>query len=256
MCRIAAYLGASISLEQFLRQPAHSLYRQSWEPREMLTAAVNADGYGVAWASPDDRPARYRSTLPVWADPNLDDLGASLNSRWWMGNVRSATEGLGTHTINTQPFCDDQLAFCHNGFITDFQHTLRRRIRLALDDEADGATVGNTDSEHIFALMRSQRTDIASALRRSLSLLAQWINEADTRALLCIAVTDGKTLYAVRSSVNAPPPSLYYHAAYPGQAGGCVVASEAFDDDPGWHPVAPDQMIQLRPGESPAIHPL
>ena len=49
MCRLAAYLGPAIPLQQLLLQPSHSLYRQAREPKELIYAKLNADGYGFGW---------------------------------------------------------------------------------------------------------------------------------------------------------------------------------------------------------------
>ena len=88
MCRIAAYLGPTIRLDRFLLTPEHSLYRQSWAPRELQYATMNADGFGLAWRSPDGQPARYVQPMAVWNDPNLPMLARNLSSPCWLGNMR------------------------------------------------------------------------------------------------------------------------------------------------------------------------
>ena len=49
MCRLAAYIGPTLRLEELLLKPEHSLVKQSWAPREMMEARLNADGYGFGW---------------------------------------------------------------------------------------------------------------------------------------------------------------------------------------------------------------
>lgn len=256
MCRIAAYLGPELDLNGFLRAAPHSLFRQSWAPREMLTATVNADGWGAAWLDADGRPAVYRHTHPVWSDRNVDALARSLHSRLWVGNVRSATAGLGTHDVNTQPFADQRLVFTHNGFVTDFAHTLRRRLREALAPELEADIEGNTDSEYLFALIRQQRTDPATALQRALAWTRERLEPEGIKALLNIIVTDGERVAASRAAVAADCPSLYWHAGHPGFGGGALVASEPFDDDPGWTELPPQHLIDLQPGVTPCPTPL
>lgn len=255
MCRIAAYLGPPLALDRFLREPPHSLYRQSWEPQEMLTAVVNADGWGAAWFAPDGRPAVYRTALPVWADVNLDALGRSLRAGVWLGNVRSATAGHGTDTLNTQPFADERLAFTHNGFITDFARSLRRRLRASLDEDIEAGIQGNTDSEHLFALVRQHRGDPGEALATAVERISQWLADTDITAMFTSVVSDGAALHAVRAAVRAAPPSLYYHEHYP-LFGGAVIASEAFDDDPGWRAVPPQHRVSLTADDAARVTPL
>lgn len=255
MCRIAAYLGPPLALESFLREPPHSLYRQAWAPREMRTAVVNADGWGTAWFAPDGRPALYRSALPIWADVNLAALGRSLHAGLWLGNVRSATAGHGTDTLNTQPFADERLVFTHNGFITDFARSLRRRLRASLDEQVEAEIHGNTDSEHLFALVRQYAGGPGEALAAAVDRVAQWLAGGDATAMLTAVVSDGEALHAVRAAVRAEPPSLYWHDAYP-PFGGAVIASEAFDDDPGWREVPPQHRLTLASGETARVAPL
>ncbi len=49
MCRLLGYLGQKILLESIVTQPEHSLIVQSYKPREMQEALLNADGFGVGW---------------------------------------------------------------------------------------------------------------------------------------------------------------------------------------------------------------
>lgn len=256
MCRIAAYLGSPISLRTFMREHAHSLYKQSWAAKELVTATVNADGYGVAWLADDAKPALYRNIMPVWADPNLPHLERCLHSKLWLGNVRSATEGLASHMDNTQPFADDRLMFTHNGFIGDFPRTARRPIRAQLDADIEADIRGSTDSEYLFALLRQQRCLPADALSATHAWLRQHFAKNDVPALLNIVVSDGASLVALRAAFNIHPASLYYHPSHPGLSKGAVVASERFDDDPGWHPVPQDHLLTLTPGQAPTLEPL
>ena len=45
MCRMLGYSGPKLTLADLVSKPPHSLHRQSYEPREMVTGKVNADGY-------------------------------------------------------------------------------------------------------------------------------------------------------------------------------------------------------------------
>lgn len=245
MCRIAAYIGAPCRLDTFLNAPPHSLARQAWDARETLSSTVNADGWGVAWYDDDARPAVYRNVLPIWADGNVDALSRSLTRPVWLANVRSATSGLGTDHANTQPFAGDGLIFVHNGYVEAFAQGLRARMRTLIDPTVEESINGNTDSEYLFALLRSQPGSPAEKLTRTHALIHELLAETpERRALLNMIVTDGHEMSAVCSSVNAPAPSLYVNADW---QGGQVIASEAFDDTPGWTPVAPERFVTVAP---------
>ena len=91
MCRHASYLGPLISLEKFLLQPSHSLVEQSYLPDETLTAKVNADGFGIGWYNGDGTARLHINPVSMGSDPNIVQLAPVLQSKLWLGNVRSAT---------------------------------------------------------------------------------------------------------------------------------------------------------------------
>jgi glutamine amidotransferase len=47
MCRLLGYIGEPIILEDILLKPAHSLLVQSYQPRELREALLNADGLPI-----------------------------------------------------------------------------------------------------------------------------------------------------------------------------------------------------------------
>ena len=51
MCRMAGYIGPPLRPAELVLKPAHSLYEQSYKPREMTSGVVNADGWGAADAT-------------------------------------------------------------------------------------------------------------------------------------------------------------------------------------------------------------
>lgn len=258
MCRFAAYLGPELELERFLLRPDHSLLKQAAEPREMATALLNADGFGVGWYNADGRPAGYRHTLPIWADPNLSALGASLRRELWLAYVRSATDGFATGQANTQPFIDDELVFLHNGFLDDFAVGARRRLRTWLRPEIEAGIHGNTDSEYLFAVLRqllweNEETSVEEALRELCELVSDW---SPSRALINLAVCDGRRVYALRHALEADCPSLYYTTDDEFFPGGQLLASEPLTEAEYWRPVPPHHLLILDPEEPPSLNPL
>lgn len=256
MCRLAAYLGPAITLQQFLLDPPHSLYRQSWEPQELKYAKLNADGYGFGWYGPDDTPAVYTSPMPVWSDSNLPHLARTLRQPLWLAEVRSATSGSPVHQFNTAPFHDAKLLYVHNGFIREFHTQLLHRITAMLDPEIAADINGNTDSEYLFACLRQLLADdpdltIPAALAGLFELLADWIDEQP--ALINIVITDGQRLYATRHGLNHECPSLYYTTDDELFPGGQVIASERLTGDSYWQPVPEHHILILDPDKPPEL---
>ncbi len=262
MCRLAAYLGPEIVLQEFLLDPEHSLYKQSWAPQELRYARLNADGFGFGWYSGDESPAIYRNHLPIWSDTNLSDLARSLSADMWLAMVRSATDGFANGTANTQPFRHQDLLFVHNGFIENFNHNLRGQIRDAISTEIEAGIEGNTDSEYLFALIRQTLTDepdtpLEEAMRDCLYQVDEWLD--GHKALLNIVLTDGVRIYASRHALHDPCPSLYYTTDdenFP--EGAQLVSSERLTsgesgDAEFWQSVPEHHLLILDPEEPPEL---
>ena len=255
MCRLAAYLGAPLSLRTFLIEPEHSLYVQSWQPKELDYAKLNVDGFGIGWHQVDGTPACYRIAQPIWSDPNLPALAASLKRDIWVAMVRSATPGYATDLHNTQPFCDAHRLFVHNGFIKNFQYKLRRAFLERIDPEIESDIKGLTDSEYIFALIRqlineNSSVDISSVLRQA----QQWIREqADEHAaMLNIIISDGNSLFAMRNAINENAPSMYY--LYKNNTH--QIASECSTTEKEWRVLPKDTILILHRDQKPQLLPL
>jgi predicted glutamine amidotransferase len=92
MCRYVAYIGEATDPSPLVFGGDHSLYEQSWAPRELLSGSVNADGYGVVWYT-DGEPRRLAEARPIWHDGELKQALASVRSTCVLGALRNATPG-------------------------------------------------------------------------------------------------------------------------------------------------------------------
>jgi glutamine amidotransferase len=259
MCRLAAYLVSAIPLQQFLIDPPHSLYRQSWEPGELKYTKLNADGYGFGWYNRERIASTYTCTAPIWGDNNLPDLAATLCEPLWIAEVRSATPGNPVHTFNTAPFSDDKYLFAHNGFIHDFHAQVLPEILQILSPGSIAKIRGNTDSEYLFIILRQlllgdKTADLPGAIRKLFRLIANWID--DQSALLNIVISDGERLYAARHGLNHESPSLYYTTDDELFPGGQLVASERFSENGFWQPVPEHHILVLDPNNPPELQAL
>lgn len=242
MCRLAAYLGPEISLRQLLLDPEHSLYRQSWEPKEMQEAKLNADGFGVGWYDDTNLATRYRNTQPIWSDPNLADLGRFLKRALWLATVRSATPGQGSGIDNTQPFVHNNILFMHNGYISEFA-TIKEDIIRSLDNQILAEINGNTDSEYLFALIKQQLKH-ENSITQALISVSQRLNELlrESSALLNMIISTGHEIYALKFAINATPPTLYYLKNSSDFNDAVIIASEPFSVEKNWEAI-PEQQV-------------
>ncbi len=256
MCRLAAYLGEELPLKTLLLEPEHSLYVQSWQPKELSYAKLNADGFGFGWYLPDGTPAAYCNQAPIWTDPNLESLGDALHAPLWLAMVRSATANYGLSPFNVQPFRRGRLMFVHNGFIGDFNKGVRHAIAAELDADILENIRGLTDSEYLFGLLCQFAAKRSGDLAAALADTVEWCRKSlsDKPALLNAVVTDGDQLCALRLALNAEAPTLYCaeNSADGFPAGSRLIASERLTRDGDWREVPAGYLLTLKRGQ-PAV---
>ncbi|MFE4515964.1 ergothioneine biosynthesis protein EgtC [Kitasatospora sp. NPDC056783] len=234
MCRHIAYLGEPVAPRELLVHPPHGLYRQSWAPRVQRYGTVNADGFGLGWyADGDEVPARYRRTGPIWADETFADLARVVRTRALLAAVRSATEGCAAGEAAAAPFAAERWLFSHNGAVTGWPGKLGAPAALLPPAELLELEA-RTDSALLWALTLHRLRAGAGpgeALAATVADVA-----AHTTGRLNLLLTDGTAIAATTWG------DTLYHRVLPGL--GTVVASEPYDDAPGWTPV-PDGSLLL-----------
>ncbi|MBH8551764.1 ergothioneine biosynthesis protein EgtC [Nostocaceae cyanobacterium CENA357] len=231
MCRLIGYLGNPIQLDELLYKQEHSLYKQSYNPLELKSGAVCADGFGVGWYDKAGKPFIYRNTNPLWNDPNLEELSNYVQSTCTVGYARLAGIGEALDISNCQPFRSGKLLFVHNGEILNFQQTLYRPIRESLSDATYQLIKGMTDSEHIFALLvetwqSSPDSTLLSALRGTLQKLTKLASEYNTSFSTNLIVSDGQAVAAIRYAYRTQAPTLYWSCDAVKHPNQVIVASE------------------------------
>lgn len=235
-----AYVGPVRTLEDLLVAPPHSLLRQCWEPRAQTIGVVNADGFGVGWYDHRRRPepARYRSTLPMWADRSFASLAGLVASGALLASVRSATPPLPTEESGTPPFCDGPWLFAHNGAVTGYREGTGSRLRRMLSERREAGIEGSSDTEVLFALVLDH-LDAGAAQDEALAAVVTTVaGLSDGR--LNLVLTDGHRIAATtcgHSLVVRSGPDFV------------VVASEPDDDEPGWQSVPDGAVVTAQPGQ-------
>ena len=214
MCRVLAYMGRPVVLDDLLFQPDCSLVRQTIHPR--MLHLLNLAGFGlVAWDARSHHPEQpyiYRSTdLPIF-DRNLKALAEKLTADAVIAHIRGVPyhNRVTVGEQNLHPFRFDgvPLALAHNGDLAGFD---RMRYALVPHMKPDVASRirGNTDSEWIYALLLSQLDDptrrpgldrLRAAVVRTLSILRE-VRQAhglSTSSATNLFIGDGQSLVVVR----------------------------------------------------------
>jgi predicted glutamine amidotransferase len=226
---------------------------------------TNGDGLGVGWYGTGDGPGIYRSVSPAWADPNLRELAAHVESPLFMTHVRAAI-GSPVQETNCHPFRRGNWLFVHNGFIADF-HLLRRDLMLAIDPGMFADVQGSTDTEVVFylALTFGLEDDPIAALEQTVGLVEQTGHRHGiTNAVQAsFGVSDGASLWAVRYASDGHARSLFASAdadairdLYPDNPrfqrlteDDRLIVSEPFSDLPGvWREVPEATAVMVRRG--------
>lgn len=239
MCRMVAYVGSTLTLEELLVKPPHSLLRQCWEPRSQSSGVVNADGFGVGWYDQARRPepARYRSTLPMWADRSFASMAGVVASTAVLAAARSATPPLPTEESATPPFTAGPWLFAHNGAVAGFRDGAGSRLRRLLSERREAAIVGSSDSEVLFALTL-ERLDEGVLPADALASVVATVAVA-AGGTLNLLLTDGHSIWG-----TAHGDSLVTRTT----SDSVIVASEASDDEPGWQAVPDGSVVSAAPG--------
>ncbi|MBN9404744.1 MAG: class II glutamine amidotransferase [Burkholderiales bacterium] len=237
MCRLLAYKGRPLPVDDLLYRPDHSLVQQSHHANE-VSEPLNGDGFGLGWYEPDitREPAVFVSVTPAWNNRNLRYMAPKLVSPCILAHVRAATEGQ-VSEFNCHPFHHQNLLMAHNGSVRPFAR-IKRALVERLSDERFLWIKGQTDSEHLFALFldhylaRRERdaeamADALQAMFDELAALkaAQGVTQASG---LNMVVTDGRALVAARhcDDPGVAPASLHHTEGshYVCDAGGCRMA--------------------------------
>jgi len=214
MCRVLAYLGEPVLLDDLLYKPDSSLVTQSYDPK--MLHMLNLAGFGLsAWDArlfDPDTPLIYKSaTLPIF-DANLKSIAQKIQPRCLLAHVRGVAYhsrvNIGEHNLHPFKYDDFRLAFAHNGDLDRFSE-MRYRLVEHIKPAIAQRIRGTTDSEWMYATLMSQVEDptadlssleIARAVERMLKVIRQVRDQVGirTQSPVNLFLSDGNSLVGVR----------------------------------------------------------
>ena len=222
MCRLMAYKGTPILIDELLYQPKNSLINQSTNAKE-IEEPLNGDGFGIGWYSKElsPEPATFVSVSPAWNNRNLKNLAPRIKTDCLVAHVRAASVGEVSES-NCHPFQYKNLLMAHNGGVENF-NLIKRKLREPLSDELYNWIKGQTDSEHIFAYFinylqnnhqKVTSDSVADSLENTYRFLTSIMLEVGIKeaAFLNMVVTDGEFMVGTRyvSDTNEEALTLYH----------------------------------------------
>ncbi|SHG15619.1 glutamine amidotransferase [Jatrophihabitans endophyticus] len=217
MCRHLAWLGTPRDLASLVLDPPAGLQTQAYAPRRQKRGLLNADGWGVGFYDADGTVRRWRSARPLWNDASFASVAPVLASHAVLAAVRSATVGMPIDETAAAPFTDGRWLLSHNGKVS------RAALPATLDAESvcDSAVL----AAHVFA---QGPPALVSILRD--------IAQKDSGSFLNVLMTDGEKIVGVTWGDEL---------SYLETDAGVAVASEPWDDDPGWVDVPDHHLIEV-----------
>jgi glutamine amidotransferase len=245
MCRHLAWIGRPRTLASLVLDPPHGLLRQSYAPREQRHGKVNADGFGVGWYVPDVRrePARYRRAQPIRTDASFASFAGVVSSAVVVAAVRSATPPFPSDEAGAAPFTAGPWLFSHNGRVANFARA-SLELRSRLPAAAAAGVEGPSDAALLWAMLR-HRLESGQALSDALTAVVADAVAAGGGRLNLLA-SDGQAVAA-----TAYGDTLFTRL----DDDGVVVASEPYDNEPGWERV-PDRCLVVATSTRLDISPL
>ena len=248
MCRWLAYTGAPVFLEDLICKPVHSLVDQSLCATE-AKSPTNGDGFGIGWYGERPQPGLYREVLPAWNDPNVRSLAHQIRARLFFAHVRAST-GTGSSRPNCHPFAHGRWLFMHNGQVGGYNQ-LRRPLERLIPDRYYDHREGTTDSEVLFYLLFANglEADPVGALSQTLAqvrrvMAAQGVAEP---LRFTAALSDGRSIYAVRHASDQAPPSLYWRQSDCAAGRSVSIVSEPLEQPETWEAVPADRVLVVGP---------
>ncbi|MFB1294417.1 ergothioneine biosynthesis protein EgtC [Mycobacterium sp. pW049] len=216
MCRHLAWLGEPVSVASLVLDPPSGLLVQSYAPRFQKHGLMNADGWGVGFFD-SGVARRWRSATPLWGDASFASVAPALSSGCVIAAVRSATVGMPIEPSASAPFSDGTWLLSHNGIVDRAVLPAAHHAESTNDSALLAALIFDRDLDALADTITGVAADDPNA---RLNILAG-------NGSRLLATTWGDTLSVLRRD------------------DGVVLASEPYDDDPGWQEVPDRHLVEV-----------
>ncbi len=277
-----AYKGTPIIIDKLLYQPKNSLINQSSNARE-IEEPLNGDGFGIGWYAPEinNEPITFVSVNPAWSNRNLRNLAPKIKTDCMIAHVRAASVG-DVSESNCHPFNYKNLLMAHNGGVEEFGK-IKRFLREPLTNELYNWIKGQTDSEHIFALLLNNLFKnssslnpeaVADAFEKTFQMLKALMKKYGIiePAYLNMVVTNGLFIVATRyvSDPKEEPLTMYHSEggryvvedgntrleAPMDEDNAVLVVSEKLTDDKDWTMIPPNHLVIVEQSLNVRVRPI
>jgi len=254
MCRLLVYFNPEsdpILIHDLLYKFDHSIIKQSYCDSytpyladNKLNSKLNADGFGIGWFNKfDDCFYRYKNTIPIWNDENLQIISKNIKSNIIFAHIRANLKGwcAPVSLFNTHPFIINNFIWMHNGCICDFNNVKIDFIN-SIDTNILKNIEGSTDTEYCFGLFLTYIKKIKDPIKTMIKLF-NFIKKFKLKSYLNFVVSNNNFLIASRIILNDkinPAISLYYNKERK------IISSEPLDKESDeWKVVPKNNLVYI-----------
>ncbi len=215
MCRLVAYLGERVLLDEVLFAPDSSIVEQAVHPQ--MLSAMNLAGFGVvAWddeSTSPDVPWTYRTPGLPFFDRNLRALSRKARATALLGHVRGVmlNDREIVNAQNVHPFSYEgtPISLAMNGDLDRFAE-MRGDVAALVSPDISRHVEGTTDSEWIYALLLTNLEDpfaevanpdeLAAAVEKTLRQVREIRKKRgfQRQSAVNLVISDGRSVVATR----------------------------------------------------------
>nr|WP_255669746.1 class II glutamine amidotransferase [Aeromicrobium wangtongii] len=164
MCRVLAYIGPEIPVENLLLKPENSLVNQTLDPERHPQLQLAGWGFGI-WSEhllKTDEPLLYHRPMAAFYDDNVAGIVPSLQASTLLAHVRAADYNSAAVLAdeNCHPFSYQGTPWmiAQNGDLPNWK-LLQRELLQHCKDEFLKQMRGTTDTEFLYVLLLSLLED-------------------------------------------------------------------------------------------------
>lgn len=193
MCRVLAYIGPELPIENLLLTPQNSLINQTLDPELHPLLQLAGWGFG-AWSQhllKPEEPFLYRRPMAAFYDDNAIGIIPSLQASTLLAHVRAASYDSNTvladENCHPYSYVGTPWILAQNGDLPSWK-ILQRELLTHCKDEYLKQMRGTTDTEFLYVLLLSllegdSDDDVQHGFEELLRLVLQAMKKLDLVAL-------------------------------------------------------------------------
>ncbi len=193
MCRVLAYIGPEIPVENLLLKPDNSLINQTLDPERHPQLQLAGWGFG-AWSEhllKPEEPLLYHRPMAAFYDDNVEGIIPSLQASTLLAHVRAADYNASCVLAdeNCHPFSHEGTPWiiAQNGDLPNWRLLQRELLRHCKDEYLEQMR-GTADTEFLYVLLLSllesdSDEDVQRAFEEMLRLIVEAMKALDLAAL-------------------------------------------------------------------------